>query len=149
MPRMLLVWFLWRWATSGFASQSDISLFVYLSVIHTFHTLLRRKKKIAMFPPLQVAERNLTRAAGIAFFFVFFWNKNNVLQFTEGNHPIVRECSIRLSGHIRDKGKTFYRLSCAARERWTMIHCLLRFPDISTSLISHAGVNSAENKRGI
>ena len=29
--------------------------------------------------------------------------------------------------------------------------CVLRFPDISTSLFSHAGVsvNSAENKRGI
>ena len=42
---------------------------------------LDKAKKIAMFPTLRVAKKNLTRAAGIAFFWVF-WNQNNVLQFT-------------------------------------------------------------------
>ena len=37
--------------------------------------IIRSKKNIAMFPPLRVAKKNLTRAAGIAFFL--------------GNHPIV------------------------------------------------------------
>ena len=39
-------------------------------------------------------------------FFWVFWNKNNVLQFTLNR---------------KHKGKTFYRLSCAARKRWMVI----------------------------
>ena len=83
-----------------------------------------------MFPPLRVAKKNLTRAAGIAFFGflkydTFTWSyqrqKKNVL-------PIILCCQKEMDGD-----------------------CVLRFPDISTSLFSHAGVsvNSAENKRGI